>query len=359
MSSEIEYNEKLDDGLLRNLVRLGEPDGVVEDDDLEVGEELFELFIEGKLEGEDREQFLRYLDRNPRARVAASEYMNFLEVEAENEASPATISLANATREEESTSMRWTSMAIALAACLLLAVGYWSTGPGANPLSEEDAFSRAASLASQSSFGEASQAIEEARAAGIESPRLDLLAAQVAMQEPHAFDTPDAWSLRSFDYEYDGTLVMDGNVSEEEAKQIDEAGAAVGKVDPAVQLAALTRGRLLLKQNQAEEARDVFGNLLTADASNRAAWLGMGIAEFMIGGAELEAAETTFRKFLIMEPDSLIGRVNLAMCLAEAGKIAEAVEEWRKVDLTQLDEQDRASAAAAIEELEAALAEGE
>ncbi|MEM6330153.1 MAG: hypothetical protein AAF790_07885 [Planctomycetota bacterium] len=385
------YESDLDDPLLRNLMALGEPAGVVDgeapagggfdtgapdaaafDADAEPGEELFELFLEGRLQGEDREQFLRFLDANPGARAATSEYLNFLEAEAEAEAAdpaPATLSITRQSQQSWASPARWGSVVVALAACLLLAVGLWQTTPGGLQVAENRAYDQASALVAESEFEQAERVIEAALQDGVDSPRLSLLAARASMQEPAPLTSPDAWSLRRFDYEFDGTLIMDGEVSEEAVDRLTKAEAIVDAVDPAEQLARLSRGWLLLKRNRPADAAEVFRGVLDAQPLSEprseprseadiaaAAAMGLGVAEFMIGGDRLDAAEAAFRKLLDARPESLAGRLNLAMCLAEAGKIAESLAEWRKVDLAKLPADEQAAAADAIAMLEAGLA---
>ena len=149
MSDPLPYEAETDDALLKNLMALGEPDDVIEEEDVEVGQELFELFLEGKLEGEDRQQFLDYLDANPRARAATSEYLSFLEEE--EAASAGTIGLASASRSAWSTPARWSTFAVAMAACLLLAVTVPFFG-GGGQVAENQAYQNAAALVASANF---------------------------------------------------------------------------------------------------------------------------------------------------------------------------------------------------------------
>lgn len=350
MNTEDDYQTETDDPLLRNLLELAEP-GQSSEDVSHDADELFELFAQGQLAGEDREEFLQRLDADPPTRRAMSAYLNLLHSEANSESETLTTRTTNA--------RGWSSQvrlsALALAACLLLAVGLsvWRGGPAG--VAERQAYDKAAALAASASYDEAQETIQAARAAGVESTRLELLAARVAMHEPKPFDSAEAWSLRSFDYQFDGALMMDAEVDEEQVARLERASAVLDTVDPAEQLARLARARLLLRRNKPTEARDLFETILAGDPTHPAALMGLGVANFMLGGKQLDAAEASFRTFLKTQPDSFAGRLNLAMCLSEAGKLSEAVAEWQKVDLSQLPPAERAAAEQAIADLEQGL----
>ncbi|MEO0531791.1 MAG: tetratricopeptide repeat protein [Planctomycetota bacterium] len=315
------YQETTDDRLLANLLEKGQAD--TPEIDTESTEDLFELYIEGRLPEADREEFFRYLDANPAAREAASLYMMSLEseaeaVEAEKRATPSTI----AASRWNTTTIRTMTFA-AMAACLLLAFGI-ALRPTAGP---QLALSKAAELLQNGEF-EAAEAILDQLDA--DSTEAQVLVARAAAHEPAGLDEAGPWSLLSYGYELGDAVAMDGAPPEEQQQRLRKASEAVEAIDSTEADAELARAWIALKTNRADAAIESLDRVLAADDANAAAHLARGVASFMLG--DFADAEARFRRHLELSPGSFAGQLNLGKALAEQGKYAEATEVFQAID---------------------------
>lgn len=309
------YQETTDDRLLANLLQKGQDEG--QGLDSEAAEDLFELYVEGRLPEADREEFLRYLDANPEAREAASLYMMHLESEAAAVEPEERVTPASVAGGTWSASMMRTLTFAAMAACLLLALGV-AIRPAGSP---QVAMSRAADLLQNGEF-EAAEAILDQLDA--DSTEAQVLVARAAVRESGDLSEAGPWSLLSYGYELGDAVAMDGAPPEEQQQRLLKASGAVEAIDSAEADADLARAWMALKTNRADEAIVALDRILDADTDYAAAHLARGVASYMLG--DFADAETRFRRHLEMTPESFAGQLNLGKCLAEQGNYAGAIE---------------------------------
>ncbi|MCA9240568.1 MAG: hypothetical protein KDA37_10225 [Planctomycetales bacterium] len=348
------YQPETDDRLLRNLLLTSGANRQPPAPEHEHAEELFELFLEGKLQGEDLEEFTAYLDANPKARAAASRYLEFLEEQPLEELPGQPHAMSR-----EAAGGWWTHAAksvlgYAIAACVLISLGlvYWNIGNA--ELAENDVYSQAELLVHQSQFDAALELIEEANHSGVDSTRLQLLAARGAMHQALPLEDASAWSLHAMGYGYDGAIAMDAP-AEEGAGDLTKANDLLNQADAADDRARLAKGWLLLKEYQAQDARAVFDALLQEGKQTDAALLGRASASFILGGGAFNDAARDYRAYLQGHPEDNTARINLAMSLAAADQPQQALAEWKQVDLNKLPKHARSEAEVAIEDLQSLL----
>lgn len=298
-------SQPTDDKLVANLLRRSERD--TDAVDHESAEDLFELFVEGRLTGADAEEFFNYLDANPEAREAASEYLAWTETSAEE--APATVELAAAPTAARSWVTRTATVAMALAACLLLAIGI--------------------------DFG------------GARGARGALLARHSGVER---------LSLLENGYDLDGAQAMDGLPEGDELAALQADIRAFEAIDADAAAAFLPRAQLAIRQNEPDAALEWADRALDADPENAEAHLARAVALFLRD--DLEQAEASVRDHLERSPKSFAGRINLAMVLLELDRTREALDALRAIDPADAPSDDvRAAIAAKIDELAAAAGE--
>lgn len=341
------YQETTDDQLLANLLNVGQSGPT--DLDTESAEDLFELYIEGRLPEEDREEFFRYLDANPTAREAASLYMTHLEREAEEEELASDTDAANDTSAHSTAdassdsqdaplrydlvktneSSAWNASTArmltyaAMAACVLLAIGI-SVFPKDG---QQVAMNRVASMIEQGQFSEAEIALENLDSNSTEA---QLLAARAAAHERRSLGDAEPWSLLSYGYELGDAVAMDGAPPEEQLQRLRKASDAVNAIESTDAAADLARAWIALKTNQPDVAIVSLDRIIDDAPDHAAAQLARGVASFML--SDFEDAESRFRKHLSLTDHSFAGLVNLGKVLKEQGKYGEAIDVFRSID---------------------------
>ncbi|MEN0111262.1 MAG: tetratricopeptide repeat protein [Planctomycetota bacterium] len=319
-------NKTSDDRLLGELLRRGQDSsGAAE---TEPSEDLFELFVEGRLPAEDEDEFYRYLDAHPEARRAASLYLTQLSLESEDadDAPPPEerVTPASAERRVWAPSPRVMTFA-AMAACLLLVVSLlpFAGREGrmvARLAAAEDALQRGKFDEAAGLLGEDAFATDEGR----------LLAARAQLRETDALTDSGPWSLLDYGYGVDESVVMDGAPPAEEIARLELAGEFVGDLeDSAATESALAAAWIALKQNDPDAAIASLDTVLSLDDANSAAHLARGVAAFM--AFDFESAAASFRRHLELEPASFAGRLNLAKTLVELGDLSGAAERLRSI----------------------------
>ena len=341
------YQENTDDRLIASLLEIGQSGPA--DLDMESAEDLFELFIEGRLPEEDREEFFRYLDANPAAREAASLYMTHLERETEGDESASDIGAANATSAHSTgdassdsqdaplrydlvktnESSAWNTSTIrtltyaAMAACVLLAIGI-SMLPKDG---QQVALNRVAGMIERGQFGEAEVALEDL---DLNSTEAQVLAARAAAHERKSLGNAAPWSLLSYGYELGDAVAMDGAPPAEPLQRLRKASDAVNAIESTDAQADLARAWIALKTNQPDVAIVSLDRILDVLPENAAAQLARGVASYMLG--DYADAESRFRKHLSLTDHSFAGLVNLGKVLKEQGKYGEAIEVFQSID---------------------------
>lgn len=222
----------------------------------------------------------------------------------------------------------WT--VIALAASLLLAVGLWRWPLGAS--SEAELFADAKKKLYERDFAAVERLADEAERRGVSSSRLRNLKANAARKIPDPSALAYAGRLNNFGFDLGGVVARGPKPTE----GLDVAAAALHADD---RLSRLNLGHLELSRNQPVEARKLFQGVLAADSNDAEAWLGLGLADFMID--DFAAAELGFAKAATLDPNNLTAIWNRAMTLEELGHTEDAAALWRVI-LPQLsDEKER------------------
>lgn len=314
------YQETTDDRLLANLLQKGQGDGQALD--TESAEDLFELFVEGRLPEADREEFFRYLDANPEAREAASLYMMHLESEAADVEPEQRVTPASVADRTWSASTTRTLTYAAMAACLLLALGV-AIRPSDGP---QIAMSRAAELLQNGEFAAAEAILDKLDA---DTTEAQVLVARAAVRESGELNDTGPWSLLSYGYELGDAVAMDGAPPAEQQQRLRKASEAVEAIDSDETQADLARAWIALKTNRADEAIEALDRILSTNTDHAAVQLARGVASYMLG--EFADAEARFHQHLELSPDSFAGQLNLGKCLAEQGDYAAAIEVFRGI----------------------------
>jgi tetratricopeptide (TPR) repeat protein len=283
------YEPQTDDAILRQVLyraNAAQEDHAAADE----ADELLDLFLAGRLTGEDREAFLRYLDTNPSARTVVAASMQSWEKEA-----PQTISI-EASKRSAFPLRRFAGLALAASLLVATAVVVWRTG----------------------------------------NERALLARNRVN-------------NLTELGYEFGGIAFRETTLPAEN----DRLEAALASLDQADQHDVnwrLNRGFILLRLSRPEDAQTAFQEALHDDPRNVDAWLGNGMASFIL--AKFNDAELAFRTCLELEPGSIHARINLAMTLTELDRVDEALGEWRKVDRAGLSLDQQRAIEAEIQRLE-------
>ena len=286
------------------------------------------------MEGAAREELLRHLDRCDSCRRVASLLMSLPPGEEEQTVGA-----------PQSVQWSWRQIAsLAIAACLLVTVGLLFFPRGT---SEVAAYEESLRLLKSGRFTEAHDLVALAAEQGIESDRLRNLDAQALrkMPDPNAL----AYAGRLTDFGFDVTGAIARDPAAEAGGEVEKAAAvlrAAGSTSPEV---ILNRGHVLLAQDRPDEALSEFETACRSAPQNPLAWLGRGLANYMLD--KMTEAEADFRHAIGLDPENIAARVNLAVMLGATGKTAEALKAWQSLLDRSLTRRDREMAQNAIEYL--------
>jgi tetratricopeptide (TPR) repeat protein len=285
-------------------------------------EETLALFALGELRGPERDELVGHLARCADCRQAAGAVMSWSEI-AESVPSERADPRAIWTLKG---SMAWAGLAAA--AGLLLAVGMLirlDVRGRAGATTEAEAYAQATDLLGRGQFDEARAVAAEAARRGLGSDRLRTVEAQALRRMPGTVALAYAGRLTDFGYEIGGATARSTAPGQAagRAEEALKALAASAADDPTV---ALNRGHALLSLLRPREALAEFQRAARLRPDSAMARLGEGLALFAL--ADYPAAEEAFRSALRFDPDQVAARINLAMTLAEEGKIDEALAAW-------------------------------
>jgi tetratricopeptide (TPR) repeat protein len=275
----------------------------------------------------------------------------------------------------------WAAAGLALAASLLLAVGWlaWRSGPGSDVAlarraiaagDQDDARERlervlpritdptdraeALQLLEQAgyalvrqelvekNFDEVLSAVSRWRQLGVKSVRLDNLRLQAERRFPEEYALARDRSLLDYGYQVDGFApakalpdITDA-VDTQLADWADLQARAGGDPGP-----ALNRGQFLLSLGRLEDAATVFAAVLRAHPDNADAHTGLGLAAYQ--ERDYPAARRHFEAAVRLRPDDSACQINLAMTLDRLNRPAEARSHWQKaLEQTRGEEQRQA-----------------
>jgi tetratricopeptide (TPR) repeat protein len=330
-------DDRLDERLLEPLLRevdAAQDEGPGEHPD----EETLAMFAEGTLEEAPRAEVVRHLAECPQCRRAAGWLLSVSSRGAEVVRRPRLWQPAPR-------GVVW----LAAAAALLLMVGLlWWLPEGGVRVAENRVYSRASRLLGQRQFDAVRQSLREAAEQGIESDRLRSLEAQAVLEIDHPIGLAAAGQLSDFGFEIGGVAPRSAAPAEEQQKR-QTALAVLRGTDSAEPEIQLNRGHVLLLLDQPEEALAEFRELTARHPDRPLAWLGRGIAQFML--EDFESAEESFRQCLRQDPEHTAAKINLAMTLEEQGKLEEALALWESLPKTALSPDERQQIDAEIREL--------
>jgi tetratricopeptide (TPR) repeat protein len=288
-------------------------------------EETLALFALGELRGPERDELVRHLARCEECRRTAGAVMSWPEIA---ESVPSEPAVPRTIRTLKG-SMAWAGLAAA--AALLVAVGLLirlDVRGRSGATTEAEAYARATDRLGRSRFDEARAVAAEAAHRGLGSDRLRTVEAQALRRMPGTLALAYAGRLTDFGYEIGGATARStapGRAADR-AEEALKALAPSGPDDPTV---VLNRGHALLTLQRPREALAEFRQVEQRRPDSALARLGEGLALFAL--ADYPAAEEAFRSGIRLDPDQAAARINLAMTLAEEGKIDEALAAWEDV----------------------------
>ncbi|MDZ4852314.1 MAG: tetratricopeptide repeat protein [Pirellulaceae bacterium] len=290
-------------------------------------EETLSLFTEGLLPDYDRPAVIEHLASCSSCRQLIAllweqdQSVDSRTTESENVDEVRTIRLP----ENFSRVNRLWTMALAVAAGLLLVVGIQWQGGMSSQIAEGKTYASAKQLLSSADFEKAEQLLNEADRKGIRSDRLRSLSSQAVRRLPGSLALASSGLLTEFGFGIGGTI---GRGSE--SKQgLREAELLLGDA-PSEQLEVLlNRGHLKMSKNDFDAAAVDFARASEVDPQEPLALLGIGLADF--ARQDFAAAEVAFENCLRLSPNHLPARVNRAMTLEELDRFDEARAEWQRV----------------------------
>lgn len=334
------YRPATDDEIVRELLHRSEAAkaGARADQDLDY--ERLALLAEGHLSPDDADQLLKELALDDEARRTVSMAMTLGEP---------SVRLAGTGWRHAVSKERLLTWAVA-ASLVVGATLLFLPGRGDGPqLAERRAYDKTVELLKQGDFEQTRRAVQTARDAGTDSPRLRNLEAQAVLEVPAATSLAAAGDLPSFGHEISGVIsrspapaaaIRNREAALELLERIDD--------DPAV---ALNRGYVLLALDRIEEARSIFESATTQSPSDPLAWLGLGLASYL--DDDFPTATTAFERAAQLDRQSLVARINLAMSLTESGRLDEALAVWQSALALNPAGGTRREIESAIEELRA------
>lgn len=161
------------------------------------------------------------------------------------------------------------------------------------------------------------------------SSRLLNLKLQAERGVPAEYVLAYAGSLTDYGYELDGSSPQMAlpTIDQTTERLSQELQQAVAEHSNSVDL-RLNYGQFLLYLRRFEEARGQFTAALVLDRRNPLARLGLGLLEFEL--REYKNALEHFEAVVKIDPDSLAGHLNAAICLEKLGRPADARQHWRR-----------------------------
>ncbi len=289
-------------------------------------EETLALFALGELSGTERAELVRHLSECAACRQTAGSLMSWPEI---------TQSVSSGHEKPRAVwgvtrSLAW--VGLAAAASLLVAVGFLvrvsDRGVIGVATTEGEAYGRAVRLNEQGRFDEARTVVADAARRGIESDRLRSIDAQAVRRLPGTIALAYAGRLTDFGFEIGGATARSAAAGPSSGRAQEALGvlARSSLDDDAI---TLNRGHAFLSLQRPREALTEFQRVAQRSPGSALARLGEGLAFFAL--ADYPHAEDAFRASLRLDPEQKAARINLAMTLAEEGKIDDALASWEEV----------------------------
>ena len=239
---------------------------------------------------------------------------------------------------------------LSVAAVALVAVTIFALRPppGDDSVAARQAYDSAAKLLATSNFDQVETVLAESKRQGVWSPALSSLQAQAIRRMSNSLALAVTGRLTDFGYDVGGVAARDfSDDPEGRLKSAQSVLANAGRDDVHV---LLNRGHLLLSLRKSDEARREFESAVRLEPNNALAWLGLGLANFML--EDFAAAEKAFRRCMQIDGHPIDATFNLAMTLDEAGQPEQALKVWKSLLTDELSATDRAKVEQAIRLLE-------
>ena len=348
----MDANHSADERLLLPLLRALDEAADVDERDDHPDDELLALFAEGALDGPERDELLRHLDECVNCRRAASLLLSLLSDENEPAETRRSRTLASpATAELLRVRLRSAAVYV-LAASLLVAAGlYFGFSANGPQVAQRRAYDKAKGLLAAGRFAEARDFLAAAEERGTTSDRLRSLRSQAEREFPGRLALAFAGRLGDFGYEPGGIVARetgDGKLG----RGLKGAYDLLKRSGADEQDAVLNRGHALLTMRRPREALDEFQRAVEMAPTEAMAWLGRGLAEFMLD--DFDAAERDFRETRRLDGKNVAARINLALALEALDRRDDATATWNEVLEGATEDGDRKLAERAIRQLEAA-----
>lgn len=353
--------EHAHDSLLGRLLQLAEP---AEPMDMpHLSPETLSEFTTGTLSGEQLDAAFLHLDRCSQCRSEASALVKLSSKEGEPQEDHSLAGVAkqsdraagNTQVERLAAHVRepassWAIPSWATAAVVLIATGALVWWVGATRQSPGDrAYTQALAQLQRREFAAVDHTIDAARAAGVQSARLQSLAAESVRRIPGPVALAYRGKLTDFGFDSGGVVARDAL----DAPQRTAAAKAVEMLkdagDQEVDL-LLNRGHALLSIDQPQDAQREFQQAIKLAPENSLGWLGLGLAEFL--RENYTAAEAAFKESARLAPQDVSPKINLALTLEELDRRQEALAMWREALASAASAADRQTIERAIHGLE-------
>jgi hypothetical protein len=342
------YDPKTDDAILEGLLYRADARSAAEDDPDE--EEMFALFAEGRLQGEDRDAFLRYLDTHPQMRRAVRAYAKLSEAEA--------LASVPAPCQPEMTPSHSTPSAPSWLAAGIERVKRLTTKL------PTFTWPRMGQTVQRDSAGPGSLALPAYYRQIAFAMAAMLLVALTALlwfggQPSNGPLTAFAFNFPHYDLDKgpgDRQLAIDTALAELDDK---EAQRRLREGFSLVQSAATSPEKVHQAHNLFQGVIDSSDRVRSpsADRQRYYGWIGKGLTYFVMQEKFVEAADA-FRQAIEIDSNSTDAQINLALALTQLAKndeavIDDALRAWKKIDTRRLADGDRMHVEREIAALEA------
>ncbi|MGO8752601.1 MAG: tetratricopeptide repeat protein [Thermoguttaceae bacterium] len=286
-------------------------------------EETLVLFAQGTLDGPARAATVEHLAECVDCRKAVSLLLTLLSVGAGGD--PLT---PRAATRRVSRRTVIASLSVATAAGLLLALTLFHGPRGPGLAQQEKIRQQAVALLAANQYDQVSRLIAQAENQGAGSAGLKSLQSQAVRHMPDPLALACAGRLSDFGYGIDGVIARAPALApgRGEARQAEQLLAAAGDSNVDV---LLNRGHALLALDQPQPALAEFQKAVAAAPDQPLAWLGRGLARFML--EDYPAAADDFRRCLQLDSRLVAAQINLGMTLDEQGQSDQSLPLWKSL----------------------------
>ncbi len=308
--------------LLREIDRAAEAE--TPPSDRHPDEETLALFALGELRGPPRDELVRHLSSCAVCRQTAGAIMSLPGMAEAAPSGRTRPGLAWASRK----SMGWVGLAAAASLLVALTLVRLEMRGRSGAATEAEAYAQAADLLGRGQFDEARAVVAESTRRGLDSDRLRSVEAQALRRMPGTVALAYAGRLTDFGFEIGGATARSAAPGPA-ASRAEEALKVLAPIGSDHETVRLNRGHAFLSLQRPREALAEFQRVARLYPGSALARLGEGLASYAL--ADYPAAEEAFRSSLRLDPVHTAVRINLAMTLAEEGKVDEALAAWSEI----------------------------